>query len=355
MNRILVACLAGALCVSFAPSPDGRGLGAQERGRIERDNAPTLPRDVARDVVDLYNAPATMRVVGALDVAADRDIDTDVAVLTGPVTVAGRIRGRLLAINADVTFRPGARVDGDVMVVGGIVDGRQEATLDGELRIYRQPLHYRLDGERLVAERVEYPADWRPWWRRRDRDDRRTSTSLTLTSAKTYNRVEGLPIQFGPTLTHDFGSGRLRLDAYGVFRTAGEFTWDSANVGHLVRAELRLGRGTGIRFGGRLYDAVDAVEAWQLNEVETGLAAFFAHRDYRDYYSRHGGTAYASLHASADALAVCAFDVDVDPGVRVDPFDARDRTRQVNGAIAVELGCKGVVRKSRASDQPGNA
>src|SRR5688500_16705268 len=106
MNRILVASLAGALCVALAPAYHGGALAAQER---ERDNAPTLPRDVARDVVDLYNAAGTLRVNGALDVTSERVIDSDLAVLGGPVTIAGRIRGRLLAINADVTFRPGAR------------------------------------------------------------------------------------------------------------------------------------------------------------------------------------------------------------------------------------------------------
>ena len=301
MNRILVACLAGALTAAAS----GIGVGplvAQERGRAEREGAPSLPRYVAREVVELYNAPSTMRVDGALDVATDRDIEGDVAVLGGPVTVAGRIRGRLLAINADVTFRSGARVDGDVTVVGGVVDGRQEARLDGELRIYRQALRYRLENDRLISEREEAAEDEpRPWWRRRDRWERRTYTSLSLGSAKTYNRVEGLPIKFGPALTHDFRTGRLRVDARGIFRTAGEFKWDSANVGHDARLELQLGRRAGVRVGGRLYDEVEAVETWQLGEVETGLASFFAHRDYRDYYNRHGGRAYVSLLAGRDA------------------------------------------------------
>jgi hypothetical protein len=302
MNRILVACLAGALAAAPALVVGGRPLAAQER-----ESGPSLPRAVAREVVDLYNAAGTMRVTGALDVASDRDIDGDVAVLSGPVTVAGRIRGRLLAINADVTFRPGARVDGDVTVVGGVVDGRQEARLDGELRIYRQALRYRVEADRLVAEADESGDEPRPWWRRHDRWERHTYTSLSLGSAKTYNRVEGLPIKFGPSITHDFRTGRLRIDARGIFRTAEQFEWDSANVGHDARLELQLGRRAGVRMGGRLYDEVEAVESWQLGEVETGLASFFLHRDYRDYYNRHGGRVYASLLAGRDADVTVSF------------------------------------------------
>jgi hypothetical protein len=52
---------------------------------------------------------------------------------------------------------------------------------------------------------------------------------------------------------------------------------------------------------------VEAIENWQLGEVETGLASFFAHRDYRDYYNRHGGRAYASLLLGRDADLTVSF------------------------------------------------
>ena len=54
MNRILLACLAGALIAAVAPGTGGGTLAAQERGRTERESGPSLPRYVAREVVDLY-------------------------------------------------------------------------------------------------------------------------------------------------------------------------------------------------------------------------------------------------------------------------------------------------------------
>jgi hypothetical protein len=39
-----------------------------------------------------------------------------VAVLNGPLTIAGHVRGRVLAINSDVILLRGARIDGELLV-----------------------------------------------------------------------------------------------------------------------------------------------------------------------------------------------------------------------------------------------
>jgi hypothetical protein len=172
----------------------------------------------------------------------------------------------------------------------------------GEIRVYREVLYYREEGERIVAERDEEggAADERWWVRWRNRRTRNRA-DITLSSAHTYNRVEGLPVYLGPTVRRDTPWGRVSLDALGILRSADRFHWDSKNIGHRVRGEVRLGGRTGIALGGRLYDVVDAVEPWQLSDAEVGLASFFLHRDYRDYFDRHGGSGYLTLQAGADA------------------------------------------------------
>jgi len=65
-----------------------------------------------------------------------------------------------------------------------------------------------------------------------------------------------------------------------------------------VRGELRIGRLEGFSLGGRLFNTVEAVEPWQLTDLEVGLASFVAHRDYRDYFQRHGASVTASLFAA---------------------------------------------------------
>ena len=297
-RTILTAAIAASLPL---------GAAAQERDTTAAAHAdsaalePGLPRDVVREVTALHNADGTLRVNGSLEIAAGREIRGDVVVLDGPLTIAGRVTGTVAAVNADVTLLPGARIDGDLVVVGGIVDGRTSDVVSGAVRVHRQAMHYRREGERIVAERGPVADDdrwWTRWNRRRARRDR---NSITLASAHTYNRVEGLPILVGPSVERNYAWGRVNLDALGVVRTADGFEWDSDNLGHSGRAEVHLGGRGGVLFGGRLFDVVDGVEEWHLSDTETGLASFFLHRDYRDYFNRHGARGYVGLFAGRDA------------------------------------------------------
>src|ERR1019366_4780053 len=118
----------------------------------QKDSTDARLSPAAQRAVDLYNAPATKRVNGAFDVPASSVISGDVAVLNGPVTIAGRIEGSLAAINADVRLAPGTHIDRRLVIVGGSVTGADGARIDGETLKQVDLLRYHLDGERLVAE-----------------------------------------------------------------------------------------------------------------------------------------------------------------------------------------------------------
>lgn len=254
--------------------------------------------------VATYNGERTTRVSGVLEVAAQRTIEGDVAVLNGPITVAGRITGSLVAINADVRLARGASIGRDLIVVGGTITGREEASVGGEVMQQPELLRYHVTDQRLVPD--DEPAYEDSWWMRRSRrrpvrQDDRSWRDLTFTSAHTYNRVEGLPILAGPRIHQVTGWGRFTLDAFGIVRTAGPVQWNRGTLGHDVTSELQLGRKLGVGIGGRLFDIVEGVENWQMGDGEVGLGAFMLHRDYRDYYGRHGGLGFATLHAGRDA------------------------------------------------------
>jgi hypothetical protein len=121
---------------------------------------------------------------------------------------------------------------------------------------------------------------------------------LTVTSGKTYNRVEGLPILLGPTYKGRVGPGDLTVSVLGILRTANGFDWDSGNLGHKASAEMRVGRRRGYMVGVSTFDVVEKIEPWQLSEPDASLAAFFLRRDYFDYFNRHGGRIYGSLFRS---------------------------------------------------------
>ena len=266
-----------------------------------RDTLPTiasLPREVATEVVALFNATAALRTTDRLEIESGRTIAGDVAVLNGPLIIAGRVTGRVLAVNADVLLRRGARIDGDLIVVGGEVEGSEGATIRGQLRVYRPPLRYTQVGDELVARLDDEDEEW---WRRWERRGRRNFNRFEIANAGVYNRTEGLPVRVGPVLYRDQGWGHLRLNGTAIVRTSSSFSSSAPDVGHDVRGEVRIGREFGATLGGRLFDVVDGVEQWQLSDVEVGLASFLFHRDYRDYFGRHGGSVLAALRATESA------------------------------------------------------
>lgn len=294
-GRSARALMIGFTCaVSILAAP---GAGAQQRDTVATNE---LPRDVAREVVALYNATTTLKASDQVEIPADSVIRGDVAVLDGPVIVAGRITGRLLAINADVLLRKGARIDGDLLVVGGEVEGSEGATIGGELRVYHPPLRYTREGDRLVAT-TSGQRGGDQWWRRFELGGKPNSNRLEIASAGAYNRTEGLPVKVGPVLYRDQGWGHLRLNADAIVRTGSSFTTSTPDVGHIVRGEVRVGRRYGVTLAGELFNVASSVEDWHLSDAEAGLAAFLFHRDYRDYYGRHGGRLIAALRATENA------------------------------------------------------
>lgn len=258
-----------------------------------------VPSDVAREVIDAFNATGTLRGTGPMEIAADREVTGDVAVLDGTLTIAGRITGRVYAINGDIALLPGAHVTGGILVVGGEVTGREGATVDGDIRAYRDRLDVLHEGDHVIARGQGTNDEDERWWRRQQRWRHQSYSDLRLFSARTYNRVEGLPIYLGPSLVHRFDAGRLDVDLYGIFRTGQDLSWRGDNLGHDVKTELRLE--SGIAFGGRLFDVVEPTEKWRLTDTEVGLASFFLHRDYRDYWNRHGALASVTLFLGRDA------------------------------------------------------
>jgi hypothetical protein len=269
-------------------------------GPVHGQQAPephqTLPRDVRREVVDRWNGPNELRATGRLEIEANQEVHGDVAVLRGPLFVAGHVTGDVLAINSDVILRPTARIDGSLLVVGGDVDGRNVARVTGTTRIFRPELAFREDGDRIVAIGQDSTADDEYWWRRFERHRANTwYETLRIVQAGPYNRVEGLPIEIGPALDQRTSFGAVRLNAAAVVRTGSTFDDEHGDVGDNLRGEVRLGHDFGVGIGGRAFSLVEPIEAWQLSDLETALAAFVARRDYRDYYNRHGGDGYITL------------------------------------------------------------
>ena len=145
-------------------------------------------------------------------------------------------------------------------------------------------------------------AEGERWWRRWLVPHRSGDWfGFAVTSAHTYNRLEGLPVYLGPGVRKELPWGSVHADAYGILRTAELPQWEERDIGYTATTELRVGHARAVAVGARLYDEIDPVEDWQLSDGEVGLASFFFHKDYRDYFDRHGATGYVTIAATGDA------------------------------------------------------
>ena len=251
--------------------------------------APALPRLVAEEAVRLYNAPTTTRLVGRSRLPRGNAWRGDVAVRNGGVALAGRVEGTLLVVNGDAALDSGAVVTGDVIVIGGTLTRDPAASVAGEVRAYREPLAYRAEGDE-IALAPEGPRRWlRNLGLEKSWGSAESRSSLTLGTGGTFNRVEGLPVVFGPILDWRLQQNlRLRFDALGVWRTAGDFTNKRSDLGYLLRTELRAGETPAYGVELRAYDVVAPAADWELRSNEVGWLAFLLQRDYRDYYLNQG-------------------------------------------------------------------
>ena len=74
-------------------------------------------------------------------VSADGRVEGDLLVLEAQVRLAGSVEGDVYVVDGDLFLRPGARVSGDIVVLGGGYYGSGMATVDGEV-IWRPAERY---------------------------------------------------------------------------------------------------------------------------------------------------------------------------------------------------------------------
>jgi hypothetical protein len=265
-----------------------------------------LPPEILAEILATWNDPLVLRLPGGLVVPAGSALEGPVASFRGTLRVAGRVSGRLTVINGDLVIEPGGIVTGEVLVAGGRMSVQPGGVQDGETRVYwdAAPVLRQSDGSLVLRERrrpIGELATAERTFRKGDLD-----YTLRLTTGQTYNRIEGLPIVFGPQFTWR-ASRRLTatLDARGILRTAPDNTPFRRDLGWLVRTDWRFGGPGGFGFGGRTYSVVAGIEEHALPRDEIGWNSFLLQRDYRDYFYSEGagGNAYAFVtrHLRLDA------------------------------------------------------
>ena len=277
------------------------------------------PADLVAELIAFYNDSSTTRLQGDVTLPAGSRFDGKLALYRGSLRVAGRVAGPIAVANGTLYLLPGAAVEGEILVVGGRLLRSELVDHLGSERVYwdAAPVIRGNDGLLALRERRRTLAELAT--ARTSFQVGRVRTTLSLATSGTYNRVEGLPIQFGPLFElRPSAKTYARLDLRGILRTAGEDTELRSDFGYLARGDLRFSGRREFGIAGLLYSDVEAIEDQPLSGAESGWSAFLLQRDYRDFYEREGVTGLAYVQPA--------------PTLRVELSLSRDAERSVRAA-----------------------
>lgn len=250
-----------------------------------------LPRDVHRRLTLIVDHPDTKRLEGSAKVAAGETVSGNVVAFDGPLTIEGKIEGELIVVGGNVAFKEGAVVTGDVTVIAGHAIDAEAAQIGGSLTTFGEGFELFHRGERILAvntskRRRAERAGWE--WERWKRDW--GHSTIAFRTGINYNRVEGLPILFGPVIQTG-GSSPTRIEALGILRTGSGAMFATDRMGYQLRVEQFVG-GSAVRLGGVAQSVVEPIERWSMSDTEASLSTFLLHEDQRDYYEREGWGVY---------------------------------------------------------------
>ncbi len=240
------------------------------------------PPEFVDGVLAFLNDPATTRLNGRTRLAPGQTLVGAVGALGGDLVVAGRIEGDLVVVNGDLEVEEGGRVTGDVLVVGGRIISAPDGGLPGEVQIMPDRLRLVARGDEVILTPASSAGR---------RGLYLGGARITVRSGTAYNRVEGLPILFGPVFRTS-SRNPLRVEALGIWRTEHDQTRDDLGFRFLV--DQTFGPPTArLGLGASVFSQVTPVEDWRLGNLEASMSAFIFHLDYRDYFEERGWSAFA--------------------------------------------------------------
>jgi hypothetical protein len=303
-----------------------------------------LPHAVEARLLAIEDAATTRKITGAATISEPHT--GDVVVYTGPLVLAATISGELIVVDGNVEFSEGSVVTGDVTLIGGEAIGLEQAEIGGTVTMYGEGFNPFSSHDKILTVNNRHGRVYREDYRRNW-----GHSSLAIRTGWNYNRVEGLPVHFGPVIQTG-GRNPTRIEALAIWRTEVSSPWDSDELGYTLRLEQFLGGHQNLRLGASLRSVIDPIETWQLNKLETSLATFVLHEDLHDYFAREGWSTYLKFtpRASGVTAAVEYRDEDHssqaarDPWTlfnngdnwRLQPLVAEGRLRTLNASLEVD-------------------
>ncbi|HZA93633.1 MAG TPA: BamA/TamA family outer membrane protein, partial [Gemmatimonadales bacterium] len=250
--------------------------------------------EVISELIALFNDSASTRVQGDVTLPPGSRFEGSLALYRGALRIAGRVSGPITVANGTLYLMPGASIQGDVLVVGGRLIRSEQVEHFGRERVYwdAAPVVRTTEGWIALRERRRSLSELAT--ARTSFQVGRVRTTLSLGTGGTYNRIEGLPLLFGPLFElRPSPRTYARIDLRGILRTVGSAD-DRSDFGYVARLDFRVQGRPEYGISGRLYSQIDPFEDQPLSSIESGWSAFVLQRDYRDFFEREGisGTVY---------------------------------------------------------------
>jgi hypothetical protein len=198
-------------------------------------------------------------------------VRSNLIVLGRTAAISGKVDGDVVVVGGDLHVRPGAEISGQAVAIGGgvypsslsFIGQGSQSFRDNTFDIQQTPDGYRLTYSSL-REDYSHPL-FLPY--------------LYGLRVPSYDRVNGLSLPFGPTLT--FAGGRGEVNALVTYRSdLGKF--DPRIAGELeltrrMRVALNVERGT------------FSNDAWIWQDYVNSLSAIALGKDTRNYYRADRG------------------------------------------------------------------
>lgn len=256
----------GAAVLALAALLPAAPLGAQE---IEVDRR--IPW-ATRRALDIQLDTALAVIQGDTTIARGTTVAGPLVHLGGRLVLEGRVEGDVTGIDSDVLLRPGAEVEGDLLVVGGTFRGATQANVAGRSTWLRgEPVRVERPAPGVV--RVAYvppevgfrfrPAG--PW-------------GIVV---REYNGVDGLTAGLMARLEKPPEEPRTELVLGPLFHTArDDVGWEVRGLRELPRQRLVV--------GGSVHRVTETRQRWQRPDLGNTLLSLALADDDRAYYERTG-------------------------------------------------------------------